>query len=76
MKPVNLYFDKLPTTATFADLMLLAQKRDEEACIGVKIGVLASDAERNYGVELIPLKDKTFELVAGDSLIAVAEDER
>ena len=76
VKPIELYFDALPATATFADLMLLAQKRDGEACIGIKIGAKAADANQNYGVNLIPPKTETFELCQGDALVVVAEDER
>ena len=76
VKPVELYFDTFPQTVTFADLMRLAQKRDEEACIGYKIASLSSDSKQNYGVKLIPLKTSTVELNPGDGLVVVAEDER
>ena len=76
VKPVDLYFDEFPQKVTFADLMLLAQKRDMEACIGYKIGSLADDSSQNYGVELIPPKDSVIELNSGDGLVVVAEDER
>ena len=76
VKPAELYFDSLPVTATFADLMLLAQKREEEACIGVKIASLASLPSENYGVNLIPPKNQEIVLSPGDALVVVAEDER
>lgn len=76
VKPVELYFDTFPQAVTFADLMRLAQKRDEEACIGYKIASLSSDSKQNYGVKLIPLKTSTVELNPGDGLVVVAEDER
>ncbi len=76
VKPVELYFDELPTTVAFADLMRLAQKRDEEACIGYKLAHLAADSAQNYGVKLIPPKDSTVDLKPGDGLVVVAEDER
>ena len=76
VKPIDLYFDSLPATATFADLMLLAQKRDGEVCIGIKIGAKSGDADQNYGVNLIPPKTESFELREGDALVVVAEDER
>ena len=76
VKPIELYFDTLPVQATFADLMLLAQKRDEEACIGIKIGSLSGDEKQNFGVNLIPPKTDSFQLQAGDALVVVAEDER
>ena len=76
VKPIELYVDSLPAVLSFADLMLLAQKRDEEACIGVKHANLASDPSQNYGVRLIPPKDQMMDLSAGDALVVVAEDER
>ena len=56
--------------------MLLAQKREEEACIGVKIASLASLPSENYGVNLIPPKNQEIVLSPGDALVVVAEDER
>lgn len=76
VKPAELYFENLPAKATFADLMLLAQKRDEEACIGIKLAALSGDPDKNYGVDLIPPKDQMIELNFGDALVVVAEDER
>ena len=76
VKPAELYFENLPAEVSFADLMLLAQKRGEEACIGVKIGELRNEGSENYGVKLIPAKTEKIELTAGDSLVVVAEDER
>lgn len=46
VKPVEPYFDSLPAKASFADLMRLAQKRDEEACIGVKIGAFSNEPKK------------------------------
>ncbi len=76
VKPVELYFGSLPVEVSFADLMLLAQKRDEEVCIGYKIAALANNVEKNYGVELIPPKHEKIQLSRGDALVVVAEDER
>jgi hypothetical protein len=76
VKPAELYFESFPVKATFADLMSLAQKRDEEACIGIKFAANAPFADKNYGVDLIPPKDQVIELNAGDALVVVAEDER
>ena len=56
--------------------MLLAQKRDEEACIGIKIAAKTNNPDENYGVTLIPPKDQVFEITSGDALVVVAEDER
>ena len=76
VKSIGLYLDSLPAKVTFADLMSLAQKRDGEACIGIKIGAKSGDADQNYGVNLIPPKTESFELREGDALVVVAEDER
>ena len=56
--------------------MKLAQERDEEACIGVKIGSDTNDPEKNFGIKLIPPKGMSFEIQPGDALVVVAEDER
>ena len=74
LKPLSLYYDRFPLTATFADLILLAQQRGE-VCIGVKLKELEADVDANSGVELIPLKDKEFVLNEHDSLVVLAEDE-
>lgn len=74
LKPATLYFEKFPVTVTFADMMAIAQKR-EEVCIGVKIKSREDNEEENSGVQLIPLKNETFTLSSNDSLVVVAEDE-
>jgi hypothetical protein len=76
VKPVSLYFHKLPATCRFADLMALAQKRDGEVCIGYKLKSLENDASRNFGVKLIPPKDSEVTLTEEDALVVVAEDDR
>ena len=76
IKPVELYFKQLPVTCRFGDLMRVAQKRDAEVCLGYKLGSLENDSNRNYGVELIPPKDSSITLSAGDGLVVVAEDDR
>lgn len=76
VKPTSLYFDELPVTCRFGDLMRVAQKRDEEICIGFKVKALESDAEANYGVKLIPPKDEEVTLGEGDGLVVVSEDDR
>jgi hypothetical protein len=75
VKPAWLYFEQLPVTCRFGDLMKLVQKRDEEVCIGYKIKALEGDADANYGVKLIPLKDTQVTLTAADGLVVVAEDD-
>ncbi len=74
LKPAALYFEHLPQEVSFADLMGLVQKR-EEICIGIKLKELEQDSSRNYGVELVPPKDRRITLRAGDSLVVVAEDD-
>ena len=74
LKPASLYFDSLPAEVSFADLMGLAQKRDE-ICFGVKVKSLEGIKEDNNGVSLIPEKNTRFNLQPEDSLVVLAEDE-
>lgn len=74
LKPAELYFSELPAEYTFADMMAVAQQR-EEVCIGVKIAEHENDMERNFGVKLIPEKDCRYMLKPEDCLIVVSEDE-
>ena len=74
LKPASLYFTDLPAELRFADMMAVAQQR-EEICIGVKILELENDKSANNGVQLIPEKNTVFELQPGDSLVVLAEDE-
>ncbi len=74
LKPASLYFDHLPAEVSFADVMGLAQKR-EEICLGVKIKALENNKEDNNGITLIPEKNTRFALQPGDSLVVLAEDE-
>jgi len=74
LKPANLFFDTLPKEVTFADMMAIAQKRDE-VCIGVKIKALENDKESNNGITLIPEKNTSYTIKADDSLVVLAEDE-
>lgn len=76
VKPAWLYFDALPVTCRFGDLMRVAQKRDEEICIGYKLKTLEPDSDANYGVKLIPPKDSEITLNEEDCLVVVAEDDR
>jgi hypothetical protein len=73
LKPASLYFDELPLEATFADMIRIAQRRDE-LCIGVKAKALANNKDANNGVPLIPEKNVAFTLQPEDS-VAVGEDE-
>lgn len=74
LKPASLYFDQLPVTLNFADLIALAQQR-KEICLGIKLKAHEFDAEKNNGVQLIPEKMKPITLTAEDSLVVLAEDE-
>ena len=74
LKPANLYFESAPIQISFADMMAIAQKRNE-VCIGVKIKALETDKESNNGITLIPEKNTVYDLQADDSLVVLAEDE-
>jgi len=74
LKPVSLYFDVLPSSVTFADMIGVALKRDE-ICLGVRIGKYTSSPKDNFGVNLNPKKNATFTLNDGDSLVVLADDE-
>jgi len=74
LKPASTYFETLPMEVTFADCMAIAQKRGE-VCIGLKIKALESEADKNFGVDLIPEKNTRFTLTAQDCLVVVSEDE-
>ncbi len=75
VKPAWLYFEELPVTCRFGDLMQMVRRRDTEICIGYKIKALETDADQNFGVKLIPLKDSMVTLTAEDGLVVVAEDD-
>ncbi len=74
LKPLTLYFKDFPVQVRFADLIAVAQTR-EEVCFGIKIKALESNANANHGVKLIPPKDEMLQLNADDCLVVVAEDE-
>ena len=74
LKPASLYFDELPIEVTFADMIRIAQRR-EEVCIGLKKKALENNKEANNGVQLIPEKNTVYTLQPEDSLVVVAEDE-
>lgn len=74
LKPASLYFESFPHEATFADMMRIAQKR-EEVCLGVKIKALEKDGKQNFGVKLIPEKNTPFKLEPDDALVVLAVDE-
>jgi hypothetical protein len=74
LKPLSLYFSDFPVQARFADLIAVAQTR-EEVCFGIKIKEQEENPNANHGVKLIPLKDEMLQLNADDCLVVVAEDE-
>ena len=74
LKPAKLYFQELPGEYSFADMMAIAQAR-EEVCIGVKIKANENDPDANFGVKLIPEKNTRYRLGPEDCLIVVSEDE-
>ena len=74
LKPVSLYFDDIPATLSFADLIEIAQKR-KEVCIGIKIKADEDNFQKNQGVQLIPDKNAEFSLSADDCLVVLSEDE-
>lgn len=74
LKPISLYHDHFPLEVNYADLIQLAQKR-EEICLGVKLKLHEHMHEKNFGVKLIPPKNQTYTLNADDCLVVVAEDE-
>ena len=56
LKPLSLYLDELPRDIRFADLISLAQKRDE-ICIGYRIQEKQNDVNAHFGIILNPPKD-------------------
>jgi hypothetical protein len=74
LKPASLYFKDLPSNVTYADMIAVAQLR-EEICLGVKIKSLESNIDKNFGVKLIPEKNAMYMLHAEDTLVVLAEDE-
>jgi len=74
LKPLSHYYDKFPLDVTYADMIRMAQKR-QEICLGVKQAALELIEQKNFGVKLIPEKDRLFTLHADDCLVVVAEDE-
>ena len=74
LKPLSLYLDNPETELSFADCIRIAQLRDE-VCIGIKLKELEEIEDENYGVELIPDKNKKFQFTGVDCLVVLAEDE-
>jgi hypothetical protein len=74
VKPVHLYFSKFPQKVTFADIMGVANKRDE-ICLGIRKQKLHKNADANFGISLNMAKDAIVEIEAGDFLVVLSEDE-
>lgn len=74
LKPASLYFEECPIEVSFADLMAIAQKRNE-ICIGIRRNELAEDINENFGVSLIPEKGTIYQMLPDDSLVVISEDE-
>lgn len=74
LKPVTYYFDSLPVTLSFLDILSHVQQR-EEICLGIRIGALSKDPAKNFGVILNPGKTRHFTLTSDDSLVVLSEDE-
>ncbi len=74
LKPATLYFKELPIDVTYADMIHVAQQR-EEVCLGVKQKAFEDDMSKNLGVKLIPPKDKVYTLTEADTLVVLSEDE-
>ena len=74
LKPASLYFKEFPVTVTYADMIEIAQQR-EEICLGVKVKKYEEFLDKNFGVKLIPEKNVEYTLGPEDALVVVAEDE-
>jgi hypothetical protein len=74
LKTTEMYFKEFPVTATYADLIAVAQNR-EEVCLGIKLHQHVGDLDKNYGVKLIPEKNTVYQLTENDHLVVLAEDE-
>lgn len=74
LKPLSLYLENPEVELSFADCIRIAQLRDE-VCIGIKRKAFEGDEDANYGVELIPEKNKRFKFTGIDCLVVLAEDE-
>jgi hypothetical protein len=72
LKPAWLYLERFPIDITFGELMYAAQKR-KEVCFGVKLK--SEEYPPDFGVYLIPDRNKQFTIQEDDLLITLAEDE-
>ena len=75
IKPITLYFEEPEGfNVTFEDCVLAAQQRDE-VCFGIKLGHLETDSKHNFGIYIIPPKDRYYTLRDDDALIVLAVEE-
>lgn len=74
LKPLDLYLPSAPATLTFADLIHIAQSRNE-ICLGYRSKDSATDAAENFGIVLNPPKDQTVATSDIERIIVIAEDE-
>ena len=74
LKPIDLYFEKVPAKMTFAELMLVAQKR-KEVLIGFRRSKDKNNVKENFGISINPDKNWVIDIDPSDRLIVLAEDE-
>lgn len=74
LKPIDLYLETLPDRVTVADLMLLAQKRNE-ILIGYRYGAYADDVDRYFGVNINMPKNTVIIPSKDDYFIVLSENE-
>jgi len=74
LKPLSYYTEASQVSVRFADLIQLAQKRDE-ICLGFRDMSLSHSVEEHFGIFINPQKDEVLELQSHDCLIVLAEDE-
>ena len=75
LKPADLYFDELPTSMRFADVMSRAVARGEQALGYRRIRPDTESVQGNFGVTLNPAKDAMVALQPGDTIVVLAENE-
>lgn len=74
LKPLSLYFDEIPASLCYGDLIAAAQRRGEVA-LGYRRIIDSNGIESNFGVRLIPPKVEYLEFDDSDCVIVLAEDE-
>jgi hypothetical protein len=74
LKRASLYFDTLPSTVRFVDLMAVAQASDE-VCLGVDLGVVGPPDDLRPGLLLDLDKNRSITIGPDDRLVVLAEDE-